>query len=164
MELQELLKTQAIELGLCQQWQDEWGTPDVDALCDKFIRGIDFCIKHDFPKVVEINYHFHREDLERNGIFTQPGVIARSEGQKHVITMGESVVDVFVPDYSICDIYIRHNSKVNLHAGANSFVYFTILDNGKITIKEKQDGARIKCSYYSGVINNKDLVDTIHNK
>lgn len=164
MELHELLKNQAIGLGLCQQWQDEWGTPDVNALCNKFIRGIDFCIKHDFPKLEEVNSLFQREDLERNGIFSHSNTKSVSKAQKHVIAMGEAEVDIYVPSYGVCDIYIRHNSKVNLHAGANSFVYFTILDNGKITIKEKQDGARIKCSYYSGVINNKDLVDTIHNK
>ena len=164
MELHELLKNQAIGLGLCQQWQDEWGNPDVDALCNKFIRGIDFCIKHDFPKLEEVNSLFQREDLERNGIFSHSNTKSVSKAQKHVIAMGEAEVDIYVPSYGVCDIYVRHNSKVNLHVGTRSFVYFTILDNGTVTIKEKQDGAKIKCSYHSGTINDKHLVDTIHYK
>lgn len=164
MELQELLKKQAINLGLCQQWQDEWGSPDVDSLCDKFIRGIDFCIKHDFPSVDEVKYHFKREDIERNGIFAHEGTKSVSNGQKNVISMGESEVDVHVPDYGVCDIYVRHNSKVNLHVGNNAFVYVTVMNDSVLNVCSKGEASKIKTSYFSGTIIGKELIDTIHNK
>lgn len=162
MEVQELLKQQAVNLGLCQQWQDEWGVPDTDALCDKFIRGIDFCIKHDFPKVEQINMLFNRDDLERNGIYTQGQ--SHSVAQKNVIAMGDAEVVITVPENKICDIYVRHNAKVRLVVFPNSFVYFSLYDNGKVIIEQKSKGSKIKCSLYSGTIDNKELVDTIHYK
>lgn len=162
MEVQELLKNEAIKLGLCQQWQDEWGVPDTDALCDKFIRGIDFCIKHDFPKVELINKLFNQEELHKNGIYTTGD--CESYEQKDVITMGDSVVNVTVPAYRLCDIYVRHDSRINLIVGAHSFVYFTLLDNGTVNIVRKNESAKIMASYYSGSIENKELVDTIHYK
>lgn len=162
MEVQELLKKEAISLGLCQQWQDEWGTPDVDTLCDKFIRGIDFCIKHDFPKIEKINELFKKEDLERNGIYTQG--LSHVKNKKHVIAMGDAEVVVTVPENCICDIYARHNAKVRVEASQNSFTYFSLYDSGKVIIDNKSEGAKIKCSLFSGEIVNKDLVDTIHYK
>lgn len=164
MQLQEFLKQEAIKLGLCQQWQDEWGNPDVDELCQKFIRGQDFCIKHDFPNVGHIREYFKREDLERNGIYCQPDVVASSVGQKNVIAMGNAMVDVYVQEDSICDIYVRHDSKVNLHVGDRAFVYVTMRDNGELEIKSKGQGAKIKSSVFSGTIDKVELIDTIHYK
>lgn len=164
MSTQEYFKRQAIQLGLCQQWQDEWGTPDVDALCDKFIRGIDFCIKHNFPSVGEINSSFKRDDLERNGIYTQPDIKSISKGQKNVIAMGNAMVDVYVPDYSICDIYVRHGANVNLHVGENAFVYITMRDRGRLNVVSKGSKSKIKVSSFSGTIANPEMIDTIHYK
>lgn len=164
MSVQELLKSQAIDLGLCQQWQDEWGNPNVDDLCRKFIRGIDFCIKHDFPKVEQVNTLFQREDLERNGIYSHPNIKSVSKGQKDVVSMGDSVVDVYVPDHALCDIYVRHNSRVNLHVGENAFVYVTMRDNGTLEVVHKGAKSKIKSSYFSGTFVNKEQLDTIHYK
>ena len=43
-ELSEKLKSQAINLRLCKEWTNEWGEPDKYVLCEKYIRGIDFCM------------------------------------------------------------------------------------------------------------------------
>lgn len=53
------MKSQAVGLGLCQQWTDEWadGTSK-DELVEKFVRGIDFCIEHNFPSCEVIRKEF----------------------------------------------------------------------------------------------------------
>ena len=48
-DLSRTLLNQAITLGLCQPWQQAWGTPDQQGLIDKWLHGIDFAIKHNYP-------------------------------------------------------------------------------------------------------------------
>lgn len=43
------MKSQAINLGLCKEWTNEWGEPDKYELCEKYIRGIDFCLLNRYP-------------------------------------------------------------------------------------------------------------------
>ena len=162
MSIQEQLKNEAISLGLCQEWQNKWGDPDVDTLCDKFIRGLDFCIKHDFPKVEYIIANFSEQDLSRNGIYVEGKHEAKA--QKHIVVMGDADVDIYVPEYSICDIYARHDSKVRLHLDDRSWGYITVLDNATVEVVRKGDGAKIKSSFFSGTIVNKEQFDTIHYK
>lgn len=46
-DLSRTLLTQAVSLGLCTQWTEQWGEPDQQGLIDKYLHGIDFCIKKD---------------------------------------------------------------------------------------------------------------------
>lgn len=48
-ELSDKLKLKAISLGLCEEWTNGWGNPDKYELCEKYIRGIDFCLLNRFP-------------------------------------------------------------------------------------------------------------------
>lgn len=162
MELQEELKQQAIGLGLCEQWQNEWGNPDVNELCKKFIRGLDFCIKHDYPSLDYIREHFDQKDVERNGIFFQ-GKNNAVAGQ-HAIIMGDAEIDLYVLDNQICDIYTRHNAVLNIHLGKDAYAYISVLDHSTVNVISKGQGAKLKSSYFSGTINNKELFDVIHDK
>ena len=159
MEFQKELKEEAIRLGLCDKWQREWGTPDVDALCDKFIRGMDFCIKHDFPKVEYIHSHFNETDLHRNGIYTQGQCV--SINKKHVVALGNCEVDVYVTENDICDIYARHTSSIDLYVGDNAFVYISTYDKCKIRVICKGNNARICVSKFGGTLYCGDNFDKI---
>lgn len=164
MDIQEQLKREAIGLGLCQQWQGEWGKPDLRELCRKFIRGIDFCIKNDFPKVSEIRSLFNADDLsiiENEGIYINDG---ESRGCRHIVAMDKAIVDVYVPDYEICDIYVRHQATVRLHLASHSYAYVTLLDNCQVYVVYKSPSAQLKASYYGGTNHNSNLFDTIHYK
>lgn len=61
-ELSNTLKNRAILLGLCTEWTEGWGNPDKQGLIDKYLHGIDFCIKHDYPTVDFIE----KKTLKRN--------------------------------------------------------------------------------------------------
>ena len=45
--LSDKMKEEAVSLGLCAQWTAEWkDNSSKDEMVDKFVTGIDFCIKH----------------------------------------------------------------------------------------------------------------------
>lgn len=49
------MKNEAVSLGLCDKWQEEWTAQTTkEEMIEKFIRGQDFCIKHDWPSVSQI--------------------------------------------------------------------------------------------------------------
>lgn len=69
-QLNETLRNEAIGLGLCQQWQNDWaGNKSHDELISMFLRGIDFCIEHNWPSSEWIVNNFTPQELHRNNVF-----------------------------------------------------------------------------------------------
>lgn len=64
-DLSRTLLNQAITLGLCQPWQQSWGTPDQQGLIDKWLHGIDFAIKHNYPTNTFIKENFDKDILHK---------------------------------------------------------------------------------------------------
>lgn len=162
MELQEKLKQEAIALGLCRQWQDDWGTPSVNDLCDKFIRGIDFCIKHDWPSVDEIKSSFTSDELSLNGIFVTGHHTCREK--KCIVVMGDANVTVDVDDYGVCDIYVRHGATVCLNLGRKSWTYVSMYDDSSVVVNHKDNEASLKGFFYGGTIHEPQMFDKVYNK
>ncbi len=159
MTIQEELKQQAVDLGLCKQWQQEWGEPTISELCDKYIRGLDFCIKHDYPSLEYLEQHF-KGKVEQYGIYiNEDGV---STNQKDVVINGNSNVRIYTD--SVCDVTIRHNSIAKINVSGNGFVYVSMHDNSRLIIESKSPNSKICVSLFGGEIINPQLVDRIHEK
>ena len=59
MELKKQLKQDGIAKGLCSQYQGLIDrSQSIEALVRLFIRGIDFCIKHDYPTLEFMRENF----------------------------------------------------------------------------------------------------------
>lgn len=159
MSIQEELKQQAIEYGLCEQWQQEWGDPTTADLCDKYIRGLDFCIKHEYPTVEYLDEHF-KGKVEQYGIYINEE--ATSIGQTDVVVNGDSKVDIYSPIVS--SIYVRHNSKIRLYVPAQAFVYVSMFNDCTVEVIEKGEGAKICVSLFGGTIVNEEKITRIHHK
>ena len=64
------LRGHAVSYGLCTQWQGDWqNNKSQQELIGMYIRGIDFCIEHDYPTVEYIKGNFDRSLLHQNHIF-----------------------------------------------------------------------------------------------
>ena len=135
MEKQEFLKQQAVGLGLCTQWQDEWGQPSDIELIQKYIRGIDFCIKHNFPSNEYIKRNVDVELLHLNGIFVDETInISRNNPQKILILNGMCVGSIDVDGFSIRTIYIRGDSCINITAKGFSRTFIRVYDNARVNV------------------------------
>lgn len=159
MELQEELKQQAISLGLCKQWQDEWGNPDIAELCNKYIRGLDFCIKHDYPSLDYLERNF-KGKVEKYGIYINDNATVLN--QRNIIANGSC--KLFVEAGVVCDVTIRHTSEIHIVATNNAFVYVSMHDNSRLFIDKKDAGCRICVSHFGGEIVTTELVDKVYEK
>ncbi|MCM1353772.1 MAG: hypothetical protein NC038_04065 [Paludibacter sp.] len=159
MEIQEELKQQAVSLGLCKQWQDEWVSPDLRELCSKYIRGLDFCIKHDYPSLAYLEEHF-RGKTEPFGIYISE--YADVSGQRNVIANGDC--RLYVNATCGCAITIRHNSEVHIVVPDDVLVYVSLYDNGRLFVEQKGLCSRVCVSHFGGTIKTPQLVDKVYEK
>lgn len=127
-----MLLDRAVELGLCNEWQREWNLECTrQELVEKYLKGIDFCIKHDYPNVDFIREYFPKELLERNGVFVDGDV----DGQNlsTVVLLGKSN-GVLLNDFCVSNIYVRHSSLVSIQATNGARVFVEVYDNSLVTI------------------------------
>lgn len=162
MDKYQKLKEDGIAHGMCQKMQDEWKEGlSGEGLFRMYFRGMDFCIEHDWPSLETIHEFFSAEELAEHGIYIANGT---SEGQSNVAVLGDAEVHIYVKPFDVCDIYVRHNSKVYIHLSTGSYCYISILDNSEVHVVEKEGGARICASYYSGYVAEPNMFDKIHDK
>ena len=155
------LKKEAIGLGLCEQWTSEWGNPNKDELVDKYVRGIDFCIEHDYPSVECIKANFG-EMMESHGVFAdnELNLINRSIA----ILNGECEGLLTYDGHNVGRIYVRHKSDIHIVAKDNSKLFISMYDNCNINI-ECLNNAKVYIYKYGGelrftgnvIVRNKDL-------
>lgn len=116
------LKKQAIGLGLCQEWQDSW---EETGLIDKYIKGITWCMKNEFPSLKELKKHDNA--LIRNGVYNEKKLSIVCERDMYVFNA--SKVDFEISGYDVCRIYIGRGTKINLKVRDNAILYVDNYDS-----------------------------------
>lgn len=111
MNVSDMLKAEAIKNGLCSTWTDEWGHPTKEQLVDMYIRGLDFCILHNYPSNEFIKKHFGDIAIMK-GVYTDMKVNA--ENPDIAILNGNCTGQIVLNGYNSRDIHVRHNSKVKI--------------------------------------------------
>lgn len=134
------LKAEAIKLGLCNQWQSEWGNPTKDELCEKYIRGLDFCIKHDFPDLRFMKRHFNGV-MQNHGIFVDNNEICLCN-QGTVVANGHTTGQAYYDGFSVGQVYVRHQSFIRIIARGNAIVNVRCYDTPKVEVACR-DNARV---------------------
>lgn len=162
MNIQEQLLQAGTALGMCEKFQKEWGNPDIKELCDKYFRGQDFCIEHNYPSLEWLNANLRGKTMMYGILINEIASAISGEETKDYALLGRS--ELLLDAYHSCDITVRHDSVLKLRLMPGSFVYVTLLDNATLYISEKADGARLCVSHYGGTVINEHLIDRYHKK
>lgn len=132
-ELNKMLRDRARQLGLCDQWYDQWNKNETkQELIEKYLKGIDFCIKHDYPKLDFARAYFPKKLLIGNGIFLDEDVDASN--LKTAVLLGESkgVLRYYGPKTG--NVYVRHQSELLVEAADGARVFIETYEGCKIHI------------------------------
>lgn len=137
--LNSYLKVKAIELGLCKEWTEAWEPSHSYAeLIDKYKRGIDFCIEHDYPSNEVIKAHFPEEELLFHHVYVdQIGVVDGHRSDTYVI-QGSSKVTLEFHRYEVAMIYVRHASELNLIVGGHARVFVRLFDDASVSAEQME--------------------------
>lgn len=131
--LSERLKSEAVKLGLCKEWTEGWGYPNQQGLIDKFLHGIDFCIKHDWPKADFIASSFDRDLLHRNHIYVNEDVQLRN-ATGTVVVNGTCGGMALFDGLATCDLYVRNGSRLTVDCGGLSKVFVNVYDQAAVSV------------------------------
>lgn len=146
MNISEELKDKAVSLGLCTEWTNGWGNPDKDELCDKYVRGIDFAIKHNYPSLDEMKSNFDGI-MQKHGIYVSEDISLLNPSM--VIANGGCTGEVYYDRFSVGRMYVRHDSNLTVTVTGNAKVFISLYDLTKINIICKE-GAKVYVYRYGG--------------
>lgn len=135
MNISEELKSQAISCGLCSPWQSEWGEPSKDELVEKYVRGIDFAIEHNFPSLEYMVRNFD-DCMNKHGVYVSQELSLKNP--RITVANGSCTGDLLFNEFAVGRVYVRHNSDLTIHVSGMAKVFISLYDNCKI--KVVQDG------------------------
>ena len=127
-ELNNLLRNKARQLGLCDQWYKDWNDNEtMQQLLEKYLRGIDFCIKHDYPRLEFVREVFPKDILSKNGIFLDSCIDACNLSAG--VALGNSMGRFRYIGTSTGTVYVRHSSEVTIEVSGGSKVFIEAYDH-----------------------------------
>lgn len=141
--LSETLKQQAIGLGLCKPWTEAWGDCDQQELIDKYVKGIDFCIEHQYPSNDFIKANFERDLLNANLIFVDEYVDMDMAPSGIYILNGECSGSIRFAPWTAATVYVRHTSNVRIIADDFAKVFVRLYDEAEAVV-ESDESAVVK--------------------
>ena len=118
------LRGHAVSYGLCTQWQGDWqNNKSQQELIEMYIRGIDFCIEHDYPTVEYIKGNFDRSLLHQNHIFVDEPVTGGDNG-------------VYVSKFTAATLHLRHDSELTLEVEDCAKVFVSVYDRAILHVRQ----------------------------
>lgn len=158
-----MLYEQATALGMCDDFKKHWDkygdNITIEQLCNMYQRGLDFCIKNDYPSVDFMDSNLKGE-IEQYGIYVNDKKIATR--QSNVVANGDSEIIVLTDETT--DVTVRHNSTVIIEVHGSAFVYVSMYDNSRMIVRYKNSSSRICVSHFGGTIETPELVDKVYEK
>ena len=128
-------KEMAIGYGLCQQWTEEWAdNSSYDEILHKYVKGIDFCLKHNIAPNDDYVKEFGYVTLHRNGIYYNESVDT-VVNERFLSLSGHCTGTIDMNDGMPSEIYVRHTSEITLNVSNGSKVWLNLLDYTKVKIE-----------------------------
>lgn len=142
--LSDTLKQQAVNLGLCKPWTEAWAdNSDQQTLIDKYVKGIDFCIEHQYPTNDFIKANFDRDLLNSNLIFVDEYVDMDMAPSGIYILNGECSGRIRLAPWAAATFYLRHNSNMNIVAEDFAKVFVRLYDESDVEV-DSDESAVVK--------------------
>ncbi|PTL34592.1 hypothetical protein C7120_08815 [Prevotella sp. oral taxon 376] len=128
------LKSSAIKLGLCKQWQEEWkDNTDKQSLIDKYFSGLDFPMRFHWPSNDFIKENFEQRLLRDNNILVDDTRSLLNPKEAVILGTSKSIVRVNSDNYST--IYIRDSSHVEIIVKNKAFVIVHLFEKANIKVQ-----------------------------
>lgn len=122
----------AHKLGACQQgYRELLSATSKHDLCNSYIKNLDFCLEHNFPSNEYIRKHF-KGIMEEQGIYLDD--VIELHNRRMCITLGKTNGRIIAGEYSVVEIYAKHQSTLNIAAKDNAFVMVDVYDDAVVNV------------------------------
>lgn len=121
--------------GICKEWHDRLRRQtEITGLVAMYIKGIDFCMAHNWPDLETLRRAFAGDPFVRDhGIF----IDAKNVDVKNramTVLLGASEAAIRQNGWSVGEIYVRHNSVAKLAVSGNSYTVLDVYDKAVVRI------------------------------
>ncbi|QEL01587.1 hypothetical protein FKG96_12475 [Olivibacter sp. LS-1] len=131
MNIKELAK-EAQKKGICSPGMKKiLQSNDKEALLNYYIEGLDFCMEHDFPSKDYLKTQ-GGDLLALKGIYIDEDIAPVNN--RMLVLLGKCKVHVVANEYSVMDVFVKHDSTVQLYANDHSFVRVDCFDTVNVRI------------------------------
>ncbi len=143
--LSKTLAKDAKKKGICKEWHTALKSQtDREAMVEMYLRGIDFCLKNDFPTNDFIQAHFG-DIAPRMGVFVNSQITV--ENKPKCVCLGATFGKVTTNGFNVCEIFAKHDAEINVIAADNAFVMIDVFDNAVVNI-HAHDRAKVCVNKY----------------
>lgn len=132
--------------GICDAWYQQMrDEKDSRQLLDMYLRGIDFCLLHEYPGMDILKRY--QAEAQAAGIFVDCDGMRRRNPRK-TVCLGATAGLVTFDDNHVGSLYIKHDSTITLTARDNAFVMVDLFDKASLVV-EAWDDAKICVNVYA---------------
>ena len=120
--------------GICQEWFDRLaGCNDdqIDKMMIMYVKGIDFCMENNWPDLETVRKHF-KGRMEHHGVHCDEECTISNE--RFTVLLGHCRTAISFDQYSVGEIYVRHDSKAEIEVFDHSFVRLDVYDQSEVKI------------------------------
>jgi hypothetical protein len=101
-----------------------------------YLDEINFCLANDFPSNDYILKHFG--DIVRLfNIFIDDEIMILNP--KHLIALGKTSGTIKIEEYNVCNVYVKHTSKLKIKSEGHSYVMIDVFDNAVVEVEASQE-------------------------
>ena len=145
-ELVNQLRTDGAMKGLCQLYQLILkGSRDIEALVKLFIKGIDFCVKNDYPTLEFMRQNFKGKS-EPYGGFVDDEVVV--DNLPNAVLNGECKGKLKYTGYSVSRLILRHTSKAAVNVEDHAYLTIDVFDNSHLYLAVAGTNAEVSVNVY----------------
>lgn len=157
MKLSKELAKQAQKLNICQEWHDELKTlEDKRIMVQMYLKGVDFCLANDYPNNTFIRANF-KGVMEEFGVFLDDEI--NLINTEKCVALGATKGRVEIDNFNVSEVFIKHESALNVIAKDNAFVMIDAFDNTVVMI-HAQDNAKVCVNKYGNATIHSNHIDS----
>lgn len=143
------LAKQAKVKGICEEWHKQLkDLTDKHDMVDMYIRGIDFCLSNEFPGNEYIRKNF-KGIMEEQGVFLDDNITLVNF--RRCVALGTTKGSIKTTLYKVCEVFAKHESRLNVIAEDNAFVEIDMFDNSVVSVVSSGK-AKVYINHYGGNI------------
>ena len=135
MKLARQLAKSAKANGICKEWYERLrDQKDIAGMLAMYIKGIDFCMAHDWPDLETLRRDFAGDPfVADHGVFIDKKKFEVTNCAMTVL-LGASDAAITHNGWSVGEIYVRHNSVAKIAISGNSYAVLDVYDNAVVRI------------------------------
>ena len=118
-------------LGMCDEYYESWGTPDANELMRKFVKGVDFCIEHNWPTAKMLVRNLGNDFIHKFGVWADERV---GFGTRWMMVMGKCRGSVTFSGYDVSVIYVKDDSRLNIEVKDFARVSVRVFGRAKVNV------------------------------